>query len=257
MNEENNSIHNFDFNLICDYFSLLKRQGPGSSETTIKALSFIDNLTTESKIADIGCGTGSQTMILAQHTRANIVGVDLFPGFINQLIQNAEKLGLQHRIKGVVESMDNLSFKNESLDLIWSEGAIYNIGFSSGLKLWHHLLKKGGYIAITDACWFSDKRPIEIENYWLDDYPGIDTVGNKVKQMESAGYSMVAVFDLPESCWTENYYHPQKEAQKVFLQRNKRNKFVQSFVVNQQQEAEMYEKYKSYYGYTFFIGKKS
>lgn len=62
------TIHEFDFKLICEYFSSLERQGPGSPEATIKALSFIDNLTNESKIADIGCGSGGQTMVLANHT---------------------------------------------------------------------------------------------------------------------------------------------------------------------------------------------
>jgi len=51
MGDENNSIHGFDFKLICEYFSSMERQGPGSPETTIKALSFIGNLTDESKIA--------------------------------------------------------------------------------------------------------------------------------------------------------------------------------------------------------------
>jgi len=58
MSEANKSIHEFDFDLICEYFSGMDRQGPGSPEVTIKALSFIDNLTEESKIIDIGCGTG-------------------------------------------------------------------------------------------------------------------------------------------------------------------------------------------------------
>ena len=46
MSNENKSIHEFDFNLICEYYSSVERQGPGSPEVTIKALSFIDNLTT-------------------------------------------------------------------------------------------------------------------------------------------------------------------------------------------------------------------
>jgi cyclopropane fatty-acyl-phospholipid synthase-like methyltransferase len=41
---------------------------------TVKALSFIDNLTDESRILDLGCGTGGQTMILAQHAKGNITG---------------------------------------------------------------------------------------------------------------------------------------------------------------------------------------
>ena len=65
MSNENKSIHDFDFNLICEYYATVERQGPGSPEMTINALSFIDNLTHDSQIADIGCGTGGQTMVLA------------------------------------------------------------------------------------------------------------------------------------------------------------------------------------------------
>ena len=48
MSDENKSIHDFDFDLICEYFSGLERQGPGSPEMTLKALSFVENLTDES-----------------------------------------------------------------------------------------------------------------------------------------------------------------------------------------------------------------
>jgi precorrin-6B methylase 2 len=64
MSNKNKSIHEFDFNLIAEYFSSVERQGPGSPEVTVKALSFIDNLSNESIIADIGCGTGGQTMVM-------------------------------------------------------------------------------------------------------------------------------------------------------------------------------------------------
>ncbi|HCC52566.1 MAG TPA: SAM-dependent methyltransferase, partial [Porphyromonadaceae bacterium] len=72
----------FDFNLICEYFSNVERQGPGSPEITLKALSFIDNLTGNLRIADLGCGTGGQTMTLAQNIPGQITGLDLFPDFI-------------------------------------------------------------------------------------------------------------------------------------------------------------------------------
>lgn len=65
MKQENNTIHNFDIALICEYFTYVERQGPGSPEVTLKALSFIDNLTQHLRIAVIGCGTGGQTMVLA------------------------------------------------------------------------------------------------------------------------------------------------------------------------------------------------
>ena len=63
MSNENKTIHDFELNLICDFFSNMERQGPGRPEATLKALSFIDNLTEKSLIADIGCGTGGHTKI--------------------------------------------------------------------------------------------------------------------------------------------------------------------------------------------------
>ena len=38
--------------------------------------------------------------------------------------------------------MDALPFQEEELDLIWSEGAIYNIGFERGMNEWNKFLKK-------------------------------------------------------------------------------------------------------------------
>ena len=118
MSDENKSIHDFNFKLICEYFSSVERQGPGSPEVTMKALSFIDNLTNESKIADIGCGTGGQTVVIANHTSGHITGIDLFPAFIDLFNVNSQKLKLQDRVNGVVGSMDDFPFQNKELNLI-------------------------------------------------------------------------------------------------------------------------------------------
>jgi len=256
MSNENTSIHEFDFNLICEYFSSIERQGPGSPEVTIKALSFINNITNESHIADIGCGTGGQTMVLAQNTLGYITAIDLFPTFIDLFNSNAVKLNLQNRIKGVVGSMDNLSFQNEELDLIWSEGAIYNIGFERGLNEWRKFLKKGGYIAVSEASWFTEKRPVEIDEFWLDAYPEIDIIPNKIAQIQKTGFIPVATFILPENCWTEHFYAPQITAQEAFLKKYPGNKAAEEFVAYQRHEIELYYKYKEFYGYVFYIGKK-
>ena len=256
MSKENKSIHEFDFNLICEYFSSIERQGPGSPEVTIKALSFIDKLTDESHIADIGCGTGGQTMLLAQHAPGHITGIDLFPAFIDLFNSNAVKLDLQDRVKGVVGSMDKLPFHNDELDLIWSEGAIYNIGFEQGLNEWRKYLKKGGYIAVTEASWFTDERPDEINKFWQEAYSEIDTIPNKASQIQKAGYIPVATFILPENCWIERFYVPQVAAQEVFLKKYTGNKTAEGFIAYQRHEAQLYYRFKEYYGYVFYIGKK-
>jgi len=256
MGNENKSIHEFNFKLICEYFSSVERQGPGSPELTIKALSFIDNLAAESKIADIGCGTGGQTMVIANHTLGHITGIDLFPTFIDLLNVNIQKLNLQDRVNGVVGSMDNLSFQNEELDLIWSEGAIYNIGFERGINEWRKFLKPGGFIVVSEASWFTEGRPAEIEEFWKNAYPEIGTIPSKVMQMQKAGYVPVATFVLPENCWTEHFYSPQVSVQETFLKKYAGNKTAEEFVENQRHEAELYYKYKDSYGYAFYIGKK-
>jgi len=256
MSNENKSIHELDINLIYEYFSSTNRQGPGSPETTIKALSFINHLTNKSRIADIGCGTGSQTMVMAQHTPGHITGVDLFPVFIDQLNLNARQLNLQDRIKGIVGSMNNLPFQEEELDLIWSEGAIYNIGFERGLNEWRKFLKPGGYIAVTENTWFSEERPAEIQDFWQKAYPEIDTIPNKVAQMQKAGYLPIATFVVPETCWTDYYHVQQPQMLESFLNKYAGNKTAEEFLAYQRYEVQLYDKYKEYYGYVFYIGKK-
>lgn len=256
MSEENKKINDFDFDLICAYFSQFERQGPGSPEVTIKALSFIDNLKPESKIVDIGSGTGGQTMILAQNAPGHITAIDLFPKFIDQLNIQAAKLHLQDRVKGIAGSMENLPFQEEELDLIWSEGAIYNIGFEKGLKEWNKFLKTGGYLAVTEASWFTEKRPKEIQDYWDNAYTEIDTIPNKVAQLQKAGYIPVAIFTLPETCWTDNYYVPQSKVIEDFLKKHKGNPTAEGFIDEIKKEIRFYSQYKEYYGYVFYIGKK-
>lgn len=256
MNAENKTIHDFELDLICDFFSNMERQGPGSPEVTLRALSFIDNLTDKSVIADIGCGTGGQTMVLAQHVRGQITGLDFLPDFINIFNRNTRKLGLQDRVEGIVGSMDSLPFQNEELDLIWSEGAIYNIGFERGLNEWRKYLKTGGYIAVSESSWFTDERPKEINDFWIDVYPEIDTIPNQVAKIHKAGYLPVATFILPENCWTEHYLASKIEAQKIFLDKYEGNQIAEEFCALQSVEDQLYHKYKAFYGYVFFIAKK-
>ncbi len=258
MADKNKSIpiHEFDLNLICELHAGMERQGPGSPEMTVKALSFLDNLNKNLRVADLGCGTGGQTMVLAHNITGNIIGVDFFPGFIETFNKNAKKLNLQERVKGIVGSMENLPFQKQEFDLIWSEGAIASIGFEKGLNYWRNFLKTDGYVAVTYESWFTDKRPAEIEKWWIDNVPEINTIGHNISIMQKLGYIPVAAFTLPEKCWTDNYFIPREAAGKALLEKYAGNKTVEAFIANMTHEAELYSKYKQYYGYVFYIGKK-
>jgi ubiquinone/menaquinone biosynthesis C-methylase UbiE len=252
MENEQISMHDF----LYESHIGLERQGPGSPAMTIKALSFVDNLNQTSQIADLGCGTGGQTMVLAQNTKGTITGLDIFPGFITIFNNNARKLNLQDRVKGIVGSMDSLPFQNDEFDLIWSEGTIAQMGFEKGLHYWKGFLKKGGYIAVTCESWFTDERPAEIEKWWVEAVPEIGTIGHNISIMQKTGYVPVAAFTLPENCWTDNYFVPRKAAEEALLKKYTGNKTVEAFIEIDDQEMDLYSKYKQYYGYVFYIGKK-
>ncbi|MDR2929198.1 MAG: methyltransferase domain-containing protein [Cytophagaceae bacterium] len=256
MSNEVKTIHEFDATLICEYFSSIPRQGPGSPEATLKALSFVDNLTEKSQIADLGCGTGGQAITLAQNAPGSIAGLDIFPDFIDKFNKNAEKLNLQNRVKGVVGDMTNLPFKNEEFDLIWSEGAIDGMGFEKGLRHWRNFLKMDGYVAVSNLSWFTEERPAELEKYYLTHVPDMGTVWHNVSILQKAGYAPVAAFVLPEACWTDNYFAPQKAVQKAFLEKYAGNTAVEAFIADTRYQAAQYAKCKQYFGYAFYVGRK-
>ena len=235
----------------------LERQGPGSKDVTLKALSFIDHLSEISRAADFACGTGGQTMVLAQNIKANIIGVDICPRFIDVLNNNAKKLRLGDRVKGIVGDMADLPFEKEEFDLIWSEGAIDSIGFEKGLTHWRGFLKKGGHVAVTCPSWLTAQRPAEVEKLWTDAGSSLDSVETNIEAMQRAGYSFVAAFALPEQCWTDNYFIPREKAGKALLDKYGENETVNEYLAGDKFETELYAKYKQRYGYVFYIGKKA
>ncbi|HSA14249.1 MAG TPA: SAM-dependent methyltransferase, partial [Spirochaetota bacterium] len=84
----------------------------------------------------------------------------------------------------------------------------------------------------------------------------IGTIPDKIAQMQKAGYVVMASFILPETCWIDNFFGAEITAQKIFLDKYRGNKSAEEFVKYEKRGAELYKKYKEYYGYVFYIGKK-
>lgn len=259
MDNDYKLITEFDMQLIADYFSGLNRQGPGGDEETRKALSFV-SVPHQAKIADLGCGTGQQTQVLATslvpELDCQITAVDILPELLEGLKQRCKRMGETGKnITSLLASMADLPFEDETLDLIWAEGSIYNIGFEKGFKEWKRFLKPGGYIVCTECSWLSNERP-EKTNYFTDNFPEIDNISGKLKVIENAGYMSIAHFILPEYCWTTNYYKPMHAYMQQFLERHNHSKAAKIFVEQNKIEIEYYNKYKQLHGYVFYIAKK-
>jgi len=246
-----------EMELLIDFHKDAERQGPGSNEDTLRALSFIDlDKKSRLKVADIGCGSGSQTISLAQNLNAEITAVDLFPEFLDKLNNNSKKLGLQDKIVTLEKSMDDLPFAKEEFDIFWSEGAIYIIGFENGVKKWKEYLKIGGYIALSEITWTTNSRPDEIEQHWNNEYPQIDTASNKMRILEENGFSPVGYFYLPESSWINNYYKPIEDRIDAFLKKHNNSDLAKGIVDAEQNEISKYRTYKDFLSYGFYIARK-
>lgn len=246
-----------DLELIVDLHLQGERQGPGSDRETLRALDLIQLPEYgELKFADIGCGTGAQTFALAEHTRAEIVAVDIFSEFLSELKKRVETAEFSDQIKTLKSSMDDLPFGEEAFDVIWSEGAIYLMGFAKGIKAWRKYLKPGGYLAVSEIVWTTKERPEELEVYWKDHYPEIGLISEKIKVLEDSGYSPIGHFVLPASCWLDHYYHPMEKRFDVFLDRHDHSKEAKALVASEKEEIKFYKKHKVHFSYGFFVAKK-
>ena len=246
-----------ELELIIDLHKNSERQGPGSEHDTLRALELL-NLPTDQilKVADIGCGSGGQTITLAKNLNAQITAVDLFPEFLNELNEKSQQLGFTGKVVTLEKSMDDLPFKQNEFDLIWSEGAIYNIGFENGLKKWKNYLKVGGYLAVSEITWITPSRPKEIEEFWKTEYPEVDTASNKIKQLENNGYSLTGYFYLSQDSWMETYYKPMQARFETFLERNGHSELARKVVEDHQAEIDLYLQFKDYFSYGFYIAQR-
>jgi SAM-dependent methyltransferase len=246
-----------DYQLLIDLHKRAKRQGPGGDAETKIAIDLAGlSSSAPLKIADIGSGTGASTLLLARTLNAQITAVDFLPDFIEVLQTNAENEGLSKKIDPLVCSMDNLPFDEEEYDVIWSEGAIYNMGFENGINDWQRFLKPGGLLIVSEITWTTNDRPIEIEEYWAGEYPEIDTASAKINILENSGYSPVGYFILPEHCWLDNYYRPMQSSFCAFLARNDNNEKAQAIVDAEKTEITLYERFKQHYSYGVYIARK-
>ncbi|OEU70528.1 MAG: methyltransferase type 11 [Desulfovibrio sp. S3730MH75] len=246
-----------NYQLLIDLHKTASRQGPGGEAETKKAveLAMLDK-SRHLKIADIGCGTGASTVLLAKELDAEITAVDFLPEFLNELQSRAHDHGVADKITTLNCSMNALPFSDEEFDVIWSEGAIYNMGFEAGVSAWNRFLKPGGKLIVSEITWLSATRPLDLQSYWEREYPQIDVASSKIRVLEHHGYSPEAYFFLPTHCWLDNYYRPTQSRFDEFLEQHSQSAQAKEIVEVEKDEIALYEKYSDYYSYGVYVAKK-
>jgi SAM-dependent methyltransferase len=243
--------------LLIDLHRSNFRQGPGGEAETKQALMLAGlDISRPLKIVDIGCGTGASTIQLAKELDAEITAVDFLPEFLEELQARATDHGVANKITTLSCSMDALPFADEEFDVIWSEGAIYNMGFEAGVSAWRRFLKPGGKLIVSEITWLTADRPSELQTHWNTEYPEIDIASAKIGILERHGYIPEGYFCLPTSCWIDNYYRPMQDGFDAFLERNGGSDQAREIIECEKAEIALYEKCRDHYSYGVYITKK-
>jgi len=238
-----------------EIFGALPRAGPGDNASTRKAFEMMEYLPTEPRILDIGCGPGVQTVELLGLSGGTVVALDLLPQMISRVRKAAEDAGFANRLDPVQADMNDMAFEPSSFDVVWSEGAIYFIGFEMGLAKVKEFVKPGGYVAVSEAVWLEPDPPREVVEFWQE-YPEIDTVERKLGIVSALGYENVNHFVLPASSWTEYYYDPLAKQIRQYEQKWKGIRDAEDVLAEARQEISIFRKYSRYYSYAFFVMRR-
>lgn len=231
--------------------------GPGGDEYTRLALDLSGlRERTDLCVADLGCGTGASTLVLADELDARITAVDLVPEFLAELERRARGRAVRPAITTLAASIDDLPFEPSSLDAIWSEGAIYNIGFEAGVAAWRRFLAPGGVLAASEITWLTADRPAELEAHWNAEYPEIGTASEKLAALERHGFAPIGYFALPVSCWLDNYYRPLQARFPSFLVEHEHSEAARAIVAAEEREIALYERYKDHVSYGFYVARR-
>ena len=239
--------------IFFELFSGLPRQGPGDSKSTVRAFRCVPELTPHDRILDIGCGTGAQTFALAESTPASIVAIDNHVPYVEALNERAVELSIANRVVACVADMRQLEFENDSFDLIWCEGAIYNMGVDTALREWRRFLRHKGFIVFTEVCWQKPNPPNECRLFWKHEYPAISAKKELLNVIESCGYQLIDHFPLDESAWWDGYYQPLQTNLNAFRESYGGDPEAQNLCDQCQREIDIWHAYGAFYGYEFVV----
>ncbi|MBI1319289.1 MAG: methyltransferase domain-containing protein [Candidatus Hydrogenedens sp.] len=236
-------------------FGALERQSPGDTAFAERMLRLLPALPARPRIADIGCGTGTGTLLLAEHFQASVMAVDTSSEFLRILEQRAAERGLGGLVVTGQADMGALGWPEGSLDLLWSEGAAYHLTLAGALATWRPLLAPGGIAVVSELTWFTELPPEEARGYWESNYPAMGTEAENLARAAAAGYEVLGAHRLPEMAWRRNFYGPMR--QRIAALRPAATEEDHALLDELETEAALFDRSDGAYGYTYYLLRKT
>jgi SAM-dependent methyltransferase len=232
----------------------LPRLGPGDDQSTRRALEMIpgDIRRADRHILDLGCGNGAQTLCLARHLAGRITAVDNHPPFLEALTARARAAGYADRIHPLLADMAAITPEQGPFDLIWCEGAIYNMGFEKGLRHCRRLLSKG-FLALSDLSWLGDERPQACLDLFSRQNVPVLGINDYLGIIENVGFKTLGHFELPADSWWTDYYIPLAKRLGELRESCPDDFQLLEMIGFVEEEIEVFRRYPQAYGYVFYI----
>jgi serine/threonine-protein kinase HipA len=232
----------------------MEKLGPGSNSDTLKVLDMLPKAVHE-VIVDAGCGAGRQTLALANQLQTPVHAVDSYEPFLASLTQRAKEAGIGHLVQTHCMDMADIPNTFRAIDLLWSEGAAYNIGFPHALKTWHSAVKSSGCAVVSELSWLRDDVPIEVRQFFQAGYPDMRSADENRSAAQDAGYNVLTTHTLPRETWVEGYYDILEPRAKALLDHP--DKAVSDFAAETLEEIRIFGCSEDSYGYVFYVMRKA
>src|SRR5438034_10816074 len=139
-------------------FGGMQKLGPGSNADTLHVLRLLPKQRFR-VIVDAGCGTGRQTLALAKELSTLVNAVDSHEPFLDDLVRRAQEAQVGHLVQAHCMDMKDIPQRFHGIDLLWSEGPAYNIGFPNALTTWAPALTLDGLAVISELSWLKEPAP--------------------------------------------------------------------------------------------------
>ena len=245
-------------NPVFTIFETLPRLGAGDDEHTKKAFSLITPPPEGGgEILDVGCGKGSQTLALARLCPScRIIATDIHQPYLDVVEEKIAAGGLSNRIKTVCASMDDLPFGEEFFDILWAEGCSSIIGIEQAVRYWKKLLKRGGYMMISDIFWFTGTPSDEAQQFFSEAHPAMMLEEQGFEIVRNAGLELVGSFRLPIRVWEESFYGPMREKFGELKEKYADNKDALMVIEGLARQTKIFERYPDEFGNTYLVMRK-
>lgn len=178
------------------YFDLLSKFGiggahPGGFQLTQELLS-AENINNQSKILDVGCGTGQTSAYLYSQFGAQILGLDINPTMIEKAKQRF--LSQNMPIQLMQGSVENIPAENDTFDFVLSESVLAFVKKEEALKEIYRVLKNGGRLIANEMT--INKTPTKEEENEIKEFYSLDSLLLETdwrNLLENAGFKDILI----------------------------------------------------------------